>query len=195
MKLKKVHINGVGEVRLERSKRARHICLSVKPFAGVRVAVPRGVSYWSAEKVARAKTRWLQKQIAKTESMERRAIELARSHPVDDREATTFLIDRLHALSRKHGYPFNRAFVRRQKTRWGSCSAKNNISLNLQLIRLPARLRDYVILHELVHTRIKNHGPSFWDQLYKLAGDAKKLDRELNQYPLVQPQRQKQERI
>jgi predicted metal-dependent hydrolase len=185
--LKKVRIPGVGEVQLERSKRARHICLTVRPFAGIRVAVPRGVTFQSAEQVARAKLPWLQKQIEKVASLERRAMELEKSHPIDCRNARRRLVERLDVLARKHGYTYNQVSIRNQKTRWGSCSAKNNISLNLQLIRLPAELIDYVILHELVHTRVKNHSQAFWDRLSALVGDAKTLDRRLNQYPLLQP--------
>ena len=185
--MKTVRIEGVGEVTLERSSRARHVCLTVRPFAGVRVAVPRGVTYQSAERVARSKLPWLKKQIEKVASLERRAVELETTRPIDCQEAASQLIERLDELSQAHGYPYNKVFVRNQKTRWGSCSTKNNISLNLQLVRLPAELMDYVILHELVHTRIKNHSQVFWDQLNGLVGDAKRLDRRLNEYPLMHP--------
>ena len=140
-----------------------------------------------AEQVARDKLPWLKKQIEKVASLERQAIEREKSDPIDCRNARRQLIDRLAALARRHGFTYNSVAVRNQKTRWGSCSTKNNISLNLQLIRLPADLMDYVLLHELVHTRIKNHSPAFWDRLNQLVGEAKQLDRQLSQYPLVQP--------
>ena len=59
------------------------------------------------------------------------------------------LIKRLDKLAEKHGLKYNRVFVRNQKTRWGSCSSKNNISLNAKLVKLPEKLMDYIILHEL----------------------------------------------
>ncbi|MHC4325449.1 MAG: M48 metallopeptidase family protein, partial [Planctomycetota bacterium] len=66
-----------------------------------------------------------------------------------------------------------------------SCSAKNNISLNINLARLPDELRDYVILHELVHTRIKNHSKKFWAELDKvIGGGAKELSKKLRKYRL-----------
>jgi predicted metal-dependent hydrolase len=120
-------------------------------------------------------------------SLERRAVELETTRPIDCQKARRRLVSRLDELSQVHGYTYNRVFIRNQKTRWGSCSAKNNISLNLQLARLPVELMDYVILHELVHTRIKNHSQAFWDQLNGLVGEAKQLDRRLNEYPLFQP--------
>jgi len=66
MQSKKVMLEGVGEIVLERSSRARHINLSVKPFKGVRVAVPKGVSFSDAMAVARCKAPWLAKQLSKS---------------------------------------------------------------------------------------------------------------------------------
>ena len=65
--------------------------------------------------------------------------------------------------------------VRAQRTRWGSCSAKGNLSLNLTLLLLPHRLVEYVVLHELCHTVELNHADAFWDLLQKHLPDA--LDR------------------
>ena len=65
---------------------------------------------------------------------------------------------------------------------WGSCSDKNNISLNANLIHLPLKLIDYVLLHELLHTRIKNHSPIFWTEMQKLLPDTRTLRKELRNY-------------
>jgi predicted metal-dependent hydrolase len=72
--------------------------------------------------------------------------------------------------------------VRNQKTRWGSCSARNNINLNINLAHLPVELMDYIILHELAHTRITNHGPQFWKLLGDYIQHPREHDRALNQY-------------
>ena len=93
--------------------------------------------------------------------------------------AKELLRNRLGELAKQYGYTFNRVFIRQQKTRWGSCSAKNNINLNLKLVLLPARLMDYVIMHELVHTRHKNHGPLFWEELDRITGNAKGLSKKV----------------
>jgi predicted metal-dependent hydrolase len=92
------------------------------------------------------------------------------------------LVPRLAHLAALHGFTYNRVSVRGQKTRWGSCSHKNNISLNRMLVHLPEALVDYILLHELVHTRIKNHGRLFWEALTQCLPNARSLDRELNQY-------------
>jgi predicted metal-dependent hydrolase len=80
-------------------------------------------------------------------------------------EAQKLLPARLTELAQKHGFTFNRLTIRNNRRNWGSCSARNNISLNLQMMKLPDELIDYILLHELVHTRIKNHGPLFWAKL------------------------------
>ena len=100
---------------------------------------------------------------------------------IDRVEARKKLVSRLNELSGQHGFSYNKVFMRNQKTRWGSCSGKNNISLNMKLVRLPYEMIDYVLLHELVHTRIKNHTNEFWTELNRLVGDAKKIDRRLNE--------------
>ena len=82
-------------------------------------------------------------------------------------------------------FEYNRVFIKEQKTRWGSCSGQNNINLNVNLVRLPQELIDYTLLHELVHTRIKNHSPRFWSQLDDLLGDAKRLDKKLSKYQVL----------
>ena len=80
-------------------------------------------------------------------------------------EAQKLLPARLSELAQKHGFTFSRLTIRNNRRNWGSCSARNNISLNLQMMKLPDELIDYILLHELVHTRIKNHGPLFWAKL------------------------------
>ena len=102
--------------------------------------------------------------------------------PIDRREARTILAAKLDELAGRYGFAYNRLYVRNQRTLWGSCSSKNNISLNMNLVRLPAELIEYVILHELVHTRVRNHGPSFWAELEKIAGDPQPLRKKLRAY-------------
>lgn len=98
------------------------------------------------------------------------------------KEAKKYLPVRLNGLSRKHQLPYNRVTIKNNKSRWGSCSAKNNINLSLHLMRLPGHLIDYILLHELVHTRHKNHGKHFWRSMEKICPNAKSLDKEMRGY-------------
>ncbi|MEA1889699.1 MAG: SprT family zinc-dependent metalloprotease [Pseudomonadota bacterium] len=75
--------------------------------------------------------------------------------------------ERLQVISRSTGLEWNRLSIRGQKTRWGSCSAQGNLSLNFKMLFLPPELVDHVLLHELVHTREMNHSPRFWAMMKK----------------------------
>jgi len=98
------------------------------------------------------------------------------------RDAKNYLPKRVNYFAEKFDFHYKKVTIKNAKTRWGSCSSINNINLNLHLMRLTDELIDYVILHELVHTKIKNHQKEFWDLLDIVSGDAKGLDRELKKY-------------
>ncbi len=180
-----ITIKGLGPVLFERSQRAKHLNISVMPFTGVRIAVPSRMSFQQAEDLAYTKIYWMKKHLQrmKLAEEEQKAI-LKKRAGMDRVTAKKKLVERLNALTDKHGLSYNKVFVKNQKTIWGSCSTKNNINLNRKLLMLPDELVDYVILHELVHTRIKNHSKRFWTALDKLVSDAKKVDQRLKGYGL-----------
>lgn len=72
---------------------------------------------------------------------------------------------RLAALARQHGFKFTDVAIHKTHGRWGSCSSRGKINLSLYLLLLPRHLQDYVMLHELSHTREMNHSARFWAQL------------------------------
>lgn len=186
MHSKKITIDGIGEVLLERSVRARYVNLSVRPFRGIRVAVPPGISFQKAAQVARSKADWLRQMLERTSRLEKQVMAFSNDQSFSREGAKQLLVSRLQQLAVRHGFKYNRVFIRHQQTRWGSCSYKNNINLNVNLVYLPDALIDYVILHELVHTRIKNHSADFWKELEKYFQDPKQVDKELDRYwPLI----------
>jgi len=173
-------------ILLEKSKRAKYVSISIKPYHGVRVAVPLRVSFKEAEKVAKSKIGWIEKHFQKIQEAEQNHQKLTENEKaIDKKTAKKQLVERLNQLSKQHEFTYNKVFIKNQKTRWGSCSEKNNINLNYNVARLPDELIDYILLHELVHTRIKNHSTIFWDALDRVTGNAKKLDRKLKDYSLL----------
>ncbi len=176
-------IENIGPVNFERSPRAKRINITVRPFKGVRVAVPCGVSFKQALSFAADNRPWIKNQLEKIAHIEKEHATLSGLFENIDREtAGKVLRQRIDDLAQAHGFSYNRVYIRNQKTRWGSCSTKNNINLNIKLTRLPEKLMDYVILHELVHTRIKNHGNRFYAWLDKLVSNRKTLDKMLKAY-------------
>ena len=99
-------------------------------------------------------------------------------------EAKSYLPNRVDEIAIKHNFIYQKLSIKNTKTRWGSCSFKNNINLSLHLMRLNEDLIDYVILHELVHTKVKNHSREFWSTLEQHCPNSKYLDRKLKNYSL-----------
>lgn len=99
------------------------------------------------------------------------------------RNAKIILPPRLYALSIRHGLTYKSVKINSSSGRWGSCSARGSINLSYYLVLLPSHLIDYVLLHELAHTREMNHGERFWALLDKFTdGKALALRNELKQY-------------
>jgi predicted metal-dependent hydrolase len=83
-------------------------------------------------------------------------------------EAKKYLERRVQDLSVRYGFHYNKLFIRNQKTRWGSCSKRKNLSFNWKLIKSPLFVIDYLILHELVHTEFMNHSKQYWQKVHSL---------------------------
>lgn len=169
-------ITGIGAVAVAVSDRARHARITIRREGTVKLILPRQMSQKQGRKFIESSRSWITKHLCQL-----RVVQQADPR-LDWVQARRLLVERLGELARKHDFQYNKVFVKNQKTLWGSCSAVNNINLNVNLVRLPEALRDYVILHELVHTRHKNHGGEFWRSLNRFVGDGKKLQRQLRRY-------------
>jgi predicted metal-dependent hydrolase len=89
------------------------------------------------------------------------------------RKAREHLVPWLKRVADEKGFAFSRASIRAQKSRWGSCSRRGTISLNLKILFLPPELVRYVLLHELCHTRRMDHSKHYWALLREHAPDCK----------------------
>lgn len=78
------------------------------------------------------------------------------------RHAVEVLPPRLHALALILGLTVARVTVRNQRARWGSCGREGHITLNWRLVLMPDWVRDYVLVHELMHLRRQDHSPDYW---------------------------------
>ena len=175
-----INIDGIGPVLFEKSRRAKRVIISVRASKTARVAVPMRTSFNKALEFVYLKKEWIQKHLAKIEQNENRGkafIDTFRA--IDKADAKKRLTARLYYLAKEHGFTCNNVSIREQRTRWGSCSHKNNISLNVKLVLLPKELIDYVMLHELVHTRIHNHSMKFWAELDRYVGNSKIMAKRL----------------
>jgi predicted metal-dependent hydrolase len=87
------------------------------------------------------------------------------------RQAETLLPQRLADLASRDDFSYKKVTIKQMKSRWGSCDHHRNIVLNLFLMQLPWDCIDYVLLHELTHTRVMKHGPEFWQAMAEVLPD------------------------
>ena len=202
---------GLGEVSYIRSQRARRLSIGINQRGEVRVSMPRRVSQKQAERFLLSKQEWVRKQLQALKSRDcksslppeggtieirgkvHRVALISGEGEVEEaiwrlllKEAKDYLPGRVKALAHMHGYDIQHIKIRKMLSRWGSCTARKNINLNSWLVMLPDYLSDYVILHELVHTRVPDHSKRFWEELDKLTGgQSKQLRRELRSQQIM----------
>jgi predicted metal-dependent hydrolase len=147
-----------------RHPRARRYVVRVRADGTVRVTIPRWGSKRDAQAFAEAQREWISRQLARMAD-ERTAVKETLA-PEAVRELRTRaereLPGRLTELAREHGLTITGVSVRNQKSRWGSCSPHGRICLNWRLVRMPDWIRDYVMIHELMHLKRLDHSPAFW---------------------------------
>lgn len=146
-------------IRFVRHGRARRYLLRVDEDGRVRVTIPRGGSRREADRFARRHTAWVQAQRTR----------MARTAGRSDQEecalrarARVELPPRLLAFASAHGLRVDRVSIRNQRTRWGSCARDGHICLNWRLVLMPDWVRDYVLIHELMHLRRLDHSAAYW---------------------------------
>ncbi len=110
------------------------------------------------------------------------------AHRALRKEAEISLPLRTRALAETHNFKVRSISVRQLKRRWGSCDSKGNITFNFFLMQMPDKLIDYVILHELTHTKQMHHQKAFWETLASVLPEYKDLRKQLKDYkPAVMP--------
>jgi predicted metal-dependent hydrolase len=161
----------IAPVRLEHSipeyvrhPRARRYVVRVRSDGTVRVTIPRWGSKREAAAFAEQQRGWINKQLARLqiegskprEQLSEEAMQAFRSR------AKRELPERLLQMAKQFGLRVARVSVRNQQSRWGSCSPSGHICLNWRLVTMPDWIRDYVIIHELMHLKRLDHSPKFW---------------------------------
>jgi predicted metal-dependent hydrolase len=89
-------------------------------------------------------------------------------------EATRLFFERMVTLAGMHGFHYQKIRISSARTRWGSCSSRGTLSFTYRLVMAPLEVVDYVVLHELVHTQVRNHSKTFWDKLGEILPDYKR---------------------
>jgi predicted metal-dependent hydrolase len=168
-----------------RHPRARRYLIRVCEDGTVRVTVPRWGSKREALAFAERERAWIASQLRRVEQ-QRTGTPAAPLLPDVERElrarATRELPQRLLELAAQHALTVVRVSVRNQRRRWGSCARGGHICLNWRLVRMPAWVRDYVMLHELMHLMHMNHSRSFWRLVARACPDYEAARRWLREH-------------
>lgn len=176
----------VGEIVFTKVKRSRSIRISLRAGKPVSVTLPPYVSYAEADKLVFEKLDWIRnEQVKLKETQAQQRIfseeEIARLRA----QAKQFLPARVEFLAKKFGFSYSKITVKDIRSRWGSCSAANNLNFSIYLMDLPDDLVDYVILHELCHTLHRNHGVHFWALLDACTGGkARQLSARMDEHSM-----------
>ena len=153
-----------GDVAFIRQPRAKRYVVRVNIDGSVRVTIPRWGSKRDAAAFAESQSAWIAKQ------RERAARERARPRPAVPSDIAAAARRRAHRelpvllreLAERFGCLVSRISSRNQRSRWGSCSRAGHICLNWRLMLTPDWVRDYVLIHELMHLKRMDHSPKFW---------------------------------
>lgn len=171
----------LGLVRIRRKASVRRISLRVASAQELVLTLPWLVPVREGLRFLESRRDWVIK--ARLRQAKREAEYARTTDPLPDggdmtawierlrAEAKRVLPPRLEALARRYGFVYNKVYIKHNRSNWGSCSTRGNINLNLNLMRLPGLLQDYVMLHELTHLREMNHGPRFHAALEEVCAD------------------------
>lgn len=163
----------LGQIMFVRMRRAKRYVMRVRPDGVVRVTIPRGGSKAEALRFVERHRGWAERQRGRLRAPARPAIEdvALRARAAEE------LPPQLRALAEQHGLRVGRVSIRNQRSRWGSCSPRGDIALNFRLLLMPARVRDYILLHELMHLREANHSRRFWREVAAVCPDFREAER------------------
>ena len=152
----------IGNVVFRKSIRSRSMSIRVHPIKGVSVSVPYIVPYAAAMAFFQSRRDWVIQTMEKQkERLADVVMPTAKEIAELRKKAKAELPPRLFELAVRYDFLYNNVTIKHNTSNWGSCSSKGNINLNLNIVRLPKVLQDYVLLHELCHLRHHDHGHGF----------------------------------
>ena len=171
-----IYIDGLGRLHIHFSHRAKYARISVNTSSKVTVTIPNQLKKKDAIIFVKSKREWIIRNKIKASKRKLLKLDLSRNQLNDFWKKSE---KKIFFLSKSYSFEYNDLIFKTLKSRWGSCSSNNIICLNNLLYYLPDYLQEYVMLHELVHTKVKNHSSQFWNQLESICEDSKIKSKEL----------------
>ncbi len=184
MEIRIIQLNGHAiSYELKSSRLAKNLRLEIGRH-GLRATKPWRLPDAAIDNFIMSKSAWVIRSLAKTFATKINLDISPEELPILKRRAAKLLLARLEYFNIFYQHKYQRLSVRDQKTRWGSCTNSGTLSFNCRLALLPEKLLDYVVVHELCHTKEMNHSARFWLLVAKTIPDYLERRRELRQYNL-----------
>ncbi|MDP3726628.1 MAG: M48 family metallopeptidase [bacterium] len=172
--------------KLKRSKRAKRMRLAVYCDGSVVITSPFGIEPSIVEKFLADKKQWVLNKIQFFKSVDSKAIRtFSHKDYLENKDKAFALVhERVRFYNNVYNFSFNKIFIKNQKTRWGSCSCKQNLNLNYKIVFLQQRYQDYIIVHEMCHLREFNHSRKFWALVDRALPNYLEIKKELRNHEL-----------
>ncbi len=166
---------------IKKSNRAKRMRIVIYCDNRIIVTIPKNIKENLVEKFLLEKTNWLLGKIDFFNQFENSYIlRMEKGDYLKNKEkAFSLIFERIKCLNKIYGFKYEKIFIKNQKTRWGSCSRKNNLNFNYKILFLPDNLRDYIIVHELCHLGEFNHSQRFWNLVAQTFPDFREIKNQL----------------
>ena len=187
-------------INVVRSKR-KSLLINVDDFGDVKVNAPINISNDKIYQFIKSKENWINKHVLKKQAViyefsevlnNKKGLLFGKIVNIFEnfdkylrKTASEYLPSRIQYLSNKFNLKYKSLTIKNYKSRWGACDKNNNIFLNYKLVSLDSRLIDYVIIHELCHTKEFNHKYNFHKMLSSFFEDEKLLKENLKKFSFV----------
>ncbi|MCH8741670.1 M48 family metallopeptidase [Patescibacteria group bacterium] len=163
-----------------KSKRARRVRLVVHCDGSIIVTTPYDISENVAERFIKDKAKWIFTKLSFFKKYNGKLTSKNHTDYLKYRDKVQRLAeDRVEYFNEIYNFKFNRINIRNQKTRWGSCSKKRNLSFNYKILFLPSHIFDYIITHELCHLKEFNHSRKFWNLVAETIPNCSEIKKDL----------------
>ncbi len=176
----------VFEVTLRRSRLSRHVRILISARGEITVTGPLRISKRFLLAVLEDKQAWVLaelRKLAQSGQLEKAKDDTGQYQKYKE-QARKLAHEKLAYWNQFYGFTYGRVSIRNQRTRWGSCSARGNLSFHYKIALLPEALADYLIVHELCHLQAFDHSPRFWALVGKTLPDYQARRRALHKNPL-----------
>jgi predicted metal-dependent hydrolase len=175
------------EYTIRKSARAKRLRLAVYCDGTVVLTTPVGTKASVIERFFEEKKQWVQRKLELFQSVDNTLLTAHSDDDYNERkdEARALVLRRARHYNKVLGVVWKDVVIKNQKTRWGSCSKKGNITINYKILYLPRKLQDYVIVHEMCHLKEFNHSKKFWRLLASVLPEWEEIKGELKSHGLL----------